>query len=111
MSDAHDITKGAIETVVLQTLSELKEAYGYQLLQAMREANHEILSFQEGTLYPLLYRLEARKFVESEEKEGTGKKARRYYRLTTQGQTYLKLRREQYAKLYAELKTSLHFSV
>ena len=88
---SNDITKGAIEAV-------------------LREEDHEILTFREGTLYPLLYRLEARGFVTSKEREAPSGKTRRYYHLTKKGTSYLEKRRSQFAKLSKELHSALRLS-
>lgn len=88
MSFSKEILKGSIELIVLQALEDLGEAYGYQLLSTIEEASGGVFQFQESTLYPLLYRLEEKGFLESEWKK-KGEKDRRYYRLTPDGKKTL----------------------
>src|SRR5262249_38072733 len=69
--------------VVLAALSQLRTfRYGYELRQALAE--HE-LPVEEGTLYPLLRRLESQGVLHSEWRTGQGP-PRRYYQLSPQGE-------------------------
>lgn len=69
--------------LVLAALSRLRQRqYGYSLRQALAEGGMPI---EEGTLYPLLRRLEAQGFLLSEWDTGTSP-PRRYYRLSPEGQ-------------------------
>jgi DNA-binding PadR family transcriptional regulator len=73
--------------VVLATLSQLrKPRYGYELRQALAERGMPI---EEGTLYPLLRRLEGQGLLESEWRTGVGT-PRRYYVLSTDGRRLYK---------------------
>lgn len=51
------LKKGVLEMVVLGLICE-KPAYGYELLLRLREESGGMLDLKEGTLYPILYRLE-----------------------------------------------------
>lgn len=78
--------------IVLAALSQLREAqYGYSLRQALAEQGMVV---EEGTLYPLLRRLEAQGLLASEWRIEDGP-PRRYYTLSAEGK-----------KLYTELTTS-----
>jgi len=73
--------------VVLATLSQLRSPrYGYELRQALAEKGMPI---EEGTLYPLLRRLEAQGLLSSEWKIEDGP-PRRYYALNAEGRKLLK---------------------
>src|SRR5687768_15351197 len=73
--------------VVLATLSQLrKPRYGYELRQALAERG---MSIEEGTLYPLLRRLETQGVLSSEWKIEDGP-PRRYYALNADGRKLLK---------------------
>jgi PadR family transcriptional regulator PadR len=75
-----ELRRGAM---VLAVLSQLKEAeYGYLLKQQLSKAGLEI---PEGTLYPLLRRLEAQGLLESEWRVVDEKRPRRYYKLNRAG--------------------------
>ena len=51
--------KGVLDMLVLQLLTAEKK-YGYQLIMELREKAGDIFGLKEGTLYPILYRLEIR---------------------------------------------------
>lgn len=51
------LKRGLLEIIVLNLLSE-KETYGYQLLQELDEKSDGVFKIKEGTMYPILYRLE-----------------------------------------------------
>ena len=73
-------------TLVLSVLSQLHEQqYGYSLKERLSENG---INIDQGTLYPLLRRLESQGLLESEWAL-TGSRPRRYYRLNTTGQEVL----------------------
>jgi len=91
MGDADSLGKVELElrrgVVVLATLSQLRAPrYGYELRQALAEKGMPI---EEGTLYPLLRRLEGQGVLKSEWKIEDGP-PRRYYVLNTDGRRLLK---------------------
>lgn len=79
-----ELRRGAIVLSVLGALHE--EQYGYSLKQLLAKKG---LVVPEGTLYPLLRRLEAQGLLSSRWKLGEGR-PRRYYRISRTGQALLK---------------------
>ena len=79
-------------TVVLAVFSQLhKEHYGYSLRQELEERGFDI---NEGTLYPMLRRLETQGLLQSRWETGDGR-PRRYYSLSAQGEAlFLELKAE-----------------
>ncbi|MBN1391353.1 MAG: helix-turn-helix transcriptional regulator [Sedimentisphaerales bacterium] len=97
------LLKGIAPVVVLQILSR-GEMYGYELGQAIEQRSGDVLSLGKGTLYPLLYNLEAKKLIRGRwEKTGSDRK-RRYYSITSKGKALLAEQREQLKELNAGLK-------
>ena len=91
MSDAEAFAKLELElrrgVVVLATLSQLRAPrYGYELRQALADQG---MTIEEGTLYPLLRRLETQGVLASEWKTDAGS-PRRYYALNADGRKLLK---------------------
>ncbi|GGJ29877.1 PadR family transcriptional regulator [Deinococcus roseus] len=73
--------------LVLAVLSQLRQPqYGYSLRQALAQQN---LPIEEGTLYPLLRRLESQGHLQSEWRTDDGQ-PRRYYQLNAQGEALLR---------------------
>lgn len=81
--------KGVLEMLVLKLLEE-DAKYGYQLISEMKEKSNSTFLLKEGTLYPILYRLEDEELVESKWSEPEGKQQpRKYYMITEKGKKQL----------------------
>lgn len=91
MNDKYErqMKKGVLDMLVLKLLkSEAK--YGYQIIQELKEKSEETFLLKDGTLYPVLYRLEDDKLVASKWSETEGKQVpRKYYEITEAGQKAL----------------------
>lgn len=74
---------GVPELLVLQVLSR-KAMHGYEVVQSIKAASSEVLEFGEGSIYPVLHRLEADECLESK-KERVAGRDRYVYRLTAKG--------------------------
>lgn len=81
--------KGVLDMLVLSLLrSEAK--YGYQIIQEMKEKSDETFLLKDGTLYPILYRLEDDGLVVSRWSGAVEKQApRKYYEITEAGRKAL----------------------
>lgn len=81
--------KGVLEMLVLQLLSK-EEKYGYQLICELKEKSREMFLLKEGTLYPILYRMEDDGLVTSKWSEPKGRElSKKYYRITAEGRETL----------------------
>lgn len=90
--------KGVLDMLILKLL-EHEEKYGYQLIGELRDRTNAAVSLKEGTLYPILYRLEDGGLVISRMGIKTTKEpARKYYAITDEGRVAL---REMY-ELWSE---------
>ena len=93
-----ELLKGATATIVLSMLSECP-AHGYELARRVRSRSDGLLALGEGTLYPLLYSLEDKGWVEGRWERGRGKRRRRVYRITPSGRGQLADRADQWYAL------------
>lgn len=83
------LKKGVLEMLVLKQL-ESEEQYGYQLINRLKEESSGMFALKEGTLYPILYRLEDDGLVSSRWSQPKGKEvSRKYYRITDEGKAEL----------------------
>lgn len=81
--------KGVLDMLVLRLL-KYEAKYGYQIIQEMKEKSGETFLLKDGTLYPILYRLEDEQLVVSKWSEAEGKQVpRKYYEITEAGQKAL----------------------
>jgi PadR family transcriptional regulator PadR len=111
MPFSKQLMKGITETIVLHTINQLGEAYGYQLAQAIKEQGDGSLEMQEGTLYPLLYRLENKELVKSTVKQAASGKDRRYYSLTAKGKKLLVENKRELKSFFLGVRGALNLSV
>jgi PadR family transcriptional regulator PadR len=79
------LRKGALELAILASLWS-RELYGLEILRRLSDVG---LTVPEGTVYPLLNRLRAERWVEAEWVEGDAGHPRKYYRLTPRGRHHL----------------------
>jgi|SRR3989339_452031 len=103
--------KGVADIVVLQVLDKHGESYGYELVQVIGRASKDAFAFREGTLYPLLYKLEDQRLVESSRKATDGGKVRRYYRISKKGKAHLAEKTKAYLGFIEGLQSVLEFGV
>ena len=73
---SRQLKKGVIEILILSLLSEDK-MYGYQLIQELDTRSNGVFKMKEGTLYPVLYRLEDSGYIESSWEKGVKGEASR----------------------------------
>ena len=85
-----ELLKGSTSMLILSILEE-KNMYGYQMILCMKEKSQGMFEMKEGTLYPILYRLEDDGLVESQWSVPQNKESsRKYYCLTEKGKEQLK---------------------
>jgi transcriptional regulator len=80
--------KGSAELLILSLL-EVRPRHGYDVSKLIEQRSRGTLRFHAASLYPLLYRLEKRGWVQGRWVEKSGQRRRRYYRLTPQGRKVL----------------------
>lgn len=82
-----ELLKGSSEGLVLSVLNE-QPLYGYEIAKQIKHASKDLFQMGEGTLYPILHKLEQQKLLRSYWQEVGGRK-RKYYALTRAGQKLL----------------------
>lgn len=94
------LKKGVIEMLVLELLSR-KDMYGYEIIQQLDRDSEGAFCLKEGTLYPVLYRLEDSGCIESYWEDGGSIRGvpRKYYRVTGNGVVQLGNNVEQWKAL------------
>ncbi|MGC9993898.1 MAG: PadR family transcriptional regulator [Terriglobia bacterium] len=83
-----ELKKGSAELLIL-SLVEARPRHGYEISKLIEQRSGGALSFYVASLYPLLYRLEKRGWLQGRWVEKEGQRRRRYYRLTRQGRKVL----------------------
>ena len=91
---ARELKRGSLELIVLHLLDP-REAYGYEIVSKVTDRTNGGLGITDGTLYPVLYRLERAGWVDVRWETPARGVPRKYYRLTPAG-------REELARLKGE---------
>lgn len=91
-----EMKKGSAELLIL-SLVEHQPRHGYDLSQRIESQSKGVLRFHVASLYPLLYRLEQRGWIEGKWVEKAGQRRRRYYRITPAGRKVLAAQRKSWA--------------
>ena len=89
---------GNVETLVLAVL-ETGPSYGYKIVRELNERSEGILQLGEGTIYPVLYRLEEKKLISARWRLAENGRQRKYYRLTAKGRKSLAANLNQWQML------------
>jgi PadR family transcriptional regulator, regulatory protein PadR len=93
-----DLPQGTLDLLILKVVN-LGPIHGYAIAQRIQQISRDVLSVQQGSLYPALHRLENRGLLAAEWKATeTGREAK-FYRLTTKGRAQLKSETADWARL------------
>src|SRR5437016_13325168 len=95
-----EVKRGSAEMLILALVEE-RARHGYEIAKLSEQRSEGVLQFQVASLYPLLYRLEARGWIQGRWVEKAGQRRRRFYRLTSEGRKVLALQRKGW-KQFAE---------
>ena len=90
------LKRGTLEMILLHMLAE-EPRYGYELVSQLDERTGGAVSMKDGTLYPVLYRLEDRGLIEAEWSQPQRGVPRKYYRRTDAGTRHLEELRAQWS--------------
>jgi PadR family transcriptional regulator PadR len=90
-----ELKRGSLELIVLHLLAP-GEAYGYEIVSKLTAETNGALAVTDGTLYPVLYRLERGGYVAVRWETPERGVPRKYYRLTDTGREELERLREEW---------------
>jgi transcriptional regulator len=90
-----ELKKGSAELLILSLL-EARPRHGYEISKLIEDRSRGALRFHIASLYPLLYRLEERGWLQGRWVEKAGERRRRYYRLTAAGRKVLAAQRDNW---------------
>ena len=103
MAPQNDLKRGSADLMILAVLEE-RARHGYEIAKLIDDRSDGVLRFHVGSLYPMLYRMERRGWIEGKWIEKSGQRRRRYYRLTAQGKKVLLEQRTNWQELLAALQ-------
>ncbi|HUD71331.1 MAG TPA: PadR family transcriptional regulator [Dongiaceae bacterium] len=98
-----ELKKGSAELLIL-SLIERRRRHGYEISKQIEARSGGEVRFNVASLYPLLYRLEKRGWIEGRWVEKAGQRRRRYYQLTPGGRKVLAAQRTRWQAFVAAIE-------
>ncbi len=93
-----DLPQGTLDLLVLRLLSS-GEMHGWGIAQRLNLLSNDALQLQEGTLYPALYRMEAKGWIVAEWAQSENNRRAKYYSITKIGRARLSDEQESWDRL------------
>jgi transcriptional regulator len=102
--------QGALDLLILKTLSQLGSMHGYGIVMHLRRVSDELIIVEEGSLYPALHRMEQNGWVRATwALTDYGRKAR-WYALTAAGREQLASREKNWEQVVKGVNAILRFA-
>lgn len=96
MKQKADVQQGTLALMVLKTLDVLGSLHGYGIARRVEQISGDLLSVNQGTLYPVLLRLEQEGSIASDWGASENNRRARFYRLTREGRRRLRAEMENW---------------
>ena len=104
-----DMIPGTLDLLILKLL-DLGPMHGYGIAEMLERGTENVLSVNQGSLYPALYRLERQGWIRSEWRTSTNNRRARYWSVTAAGRRQLGAERENWMRLSAAVNAILHLT-
>lgn len=88
MSSQREWLRSGAQMMLLSLIKE-QDRYGFEIIQELKNRSDDTFDMKEGSLYPILHRLEKSGLLQSYQKQGTAGKPRKYYAITSKGSKQL----------------------
>jgi PadR family transcriptional regulator PadR len=96
-----DVLQGTLALMVLKTLDVLGAQHGYGIARRIEQISGDLLAVNQGTLYPVLLKLEQEGAIASEWGASENNRRARFYRLTREGRKQLQVETQDWEKTAA----------
>jgi transcriptional regulator len=103
-----DVQQGSLALMVLKTLDVLGPQHGYGLAKRIEQISGDLLSVNQGTLYPLLLKLENEGAIASEYGPSDNNRRARFYRVTAAGRRQLQAETRDWKETMALITRFFH---
>ena len=97
------IPQGTLHLLILKTLARGGEMHGFEIAEAIERASSQVLTVEEGSLYPALQRMLVKGWVAGEWSTTTENRRARYYHLTPLGRKQLHIELAQFARVMSAI--------
>jgi len=96
-TDRGDLLRGTLEMLILRSL-ENGPMHGFGITERLQRVSADVLSVEEGSLYPALYRMQKRGWLKSKWGRSDNNRKARFYTLTAKGRGHLEAAAEKWAQ-------------
>jgi transcriptional regulator len=94
-----ELLKGTLDLMVLRVLSTIGPMHGWGIARRIEQVSDNLLSLNQGTVYPALVRLEQRGLIASAWGVSENNRRARFYTLTRKGEKQVKVEQEQWERM------------
>ncbi|HMG86771.1 MAG TPA: PadR family transcriptional regulator [Terracidiphilus sp.] len=101
MKPKKDVPQGTLALMVLKTLDVLGPLHGYAVARRIEQISGDLLALNQGTLYPVLLRLEQEGAISSDWATSDNNRRARFYRLTRAGHKLLEIEKRDWEQTAA----------
>ena len=101
MKEKADVLQGTLALMVLKTLDVLGPQHGYGIARRIEQISRDVLAVNQGTLYPVLLKLEQEGAIASEWGASENNRRARFYRLTREGRKQLQVETQDWEQTAA----------
>jgi PadR family transcriptional regulator PadR len=98
-----EIIPGTLDMLILRVLNG-GSTHGYGIAQRIHVLSKEVLKVEEGSLYPSLYRMEQKGWIDSEWGQSENNRRAKFYSLTKAGKKQLEAEKENWDQLVGAIK-------
>jgi PadR family transcriptional regulator PadR len=102
--------QGSLDLLILKTLSRMGDLHGYGIVLHIQQASDELLSVEEGSLYPALHRMEQSGWVTSKWALTETRRKAKFYKLTAAGRRQLKEAEDNFEQLVKGVRAMLRYA-
>lgn len=101
-SKSSDLLQGTLDVLILKVVA-LEPVHGYAIAQRIKQISRDTLQIQQGSLYPALYRLEERGYIEAKWRESEQRRMAKFYSVTRKGTRQLEIDRSEWERTAAAI--------
>ena len=102
--------QGALDLLILKTLSQLGAMHGYGILAHIERVSDALLTVEEGSLYPALHRMEQSGWVRAEWAVTEASRKAKFYTLTAAGRKQLAAREKNWEQVVRGVAAILDYA-
>jgi transcriptional regulator len=106
MPKPSDLLQGTLDLLILKSLQR-ESLHGWGLSKRILQLSDEVLSVQQGSLYPALHRLEQHGWISAEWKESELGRSAKFYTLTREGKKQLERELDSWTRLSSAVRLLL----